>query len=206
MAKNLKELNEILKNYIGTALILTQWDIREILEKKVEEYYDEYQPVLYERTWKLRNSLQCSNIKFEKKGVSCTVGWDNYYIAMRYTGGATGEQVLYWFNDKSHGGRVQGEHKFWDDLHQEINSVTDPPHCHFPLPHILNLLYIFLKSEIPYPRNKDNHLKQSFFHPLFSAFCATLVSIINDFLLNANSAAVFLPRHLYLAVLFCDLY
>ena len=73
-------------------------------------------------------------------------------------------------------------------------------------PHILNLLYIFLKSEIPYPRNKDNHLKQSFFHPLFSAFCATLVSIINDFLLNANSAAVFLPRHLYLAVLFCDLY
>ena len=46
MAKNLKELNEILKNYIGTALILTQWDIREILEKKVEEYYDEYQPVL----------------------------------------------------------------------------------------------------------------------------------------------------------------
>ena len=72
MAKNLKELNEILKNYIGTALILTQWDIREILEKKVEEYYDEYQPVLYERTWKLRNSLQCSNIKFEKKGVSCT--------------------------------------------------------------------------------------------------------------------------------------
>ena len=57
MAKNLKELNEILKNYIGTALILTQWDIREILEKKVEEYYDEYQPVLYERTWKLRNSF-----------------------------------------------------------------------------------------------------------------------------------------------------
>ena len=91
MAKNLKELNEILKNYIGTALILTQWDIREILEKKVEEYYDEYQPVLYERTWKLRNSLQCSDIKFEKTGVSCTVGWDNYYIAMRYTGGATGE-------------------------------------------------------------------------------------------------------------------
>ena len=84
MAKNLKELNEILKNYIGTALILTQWDIREILEKKVEEYYDEYQPVLYERTWKLRNSLQCSNIKFEKKGVSCTVGWDNYYITMQY--------------------------------------------------------------------------------------------------------------------------
>ena len=123
MAKNLKELNEILKNYIGTALILTQWDIREILEKKVEEYYDEYQPVLYERTWKLRNSLQCSNIKFEKKGVSCTVGWDNYYIAMRYTGGATGEQVLYWFNDKSHGGRVQGEHKFWDEAIEEINEI-----------------------------------------------------------------------------------
>lgn len=123
MAKNLKELNEILKNYIGAALILTQWDIREILEKKVEEYYDEYQPVLYERTWKLRNSLQCSNIKFEKKGVSCTVGWDNYYIAMRYTGGATGEQVLYWFNDKSHGGRVQGEHKFWDEAIEEINEI-----------------------------------------------------------------------------------
>ena len=111
MAKNLKELNEILKNYIGTALILTQWD------------YDEYQPVLYERTWKLRNSLQCSDIKFEKTGVSCTVGWDNYYIAMRYTGGATGEQVLYWFNDKSHGGRVQGEHKFWDEAIEEINEI-----------------------------------------------------------------------------------
>lgn len=36
MAKNLKELNEILKNYIGTALILTQWDIREILEKRLK--------------------------------------------------------------------------------------------------------------------------------------------------------------------------
>jgi len=42
---------------------------------------------------------------------------------MRYTGGATGEQVLYWFNDKSHGGRVQGEHKFWDEAIEEINEI-----------------------------------------------------------------------------------
>lgn len=39
------------------------------------------------------------------------------------TGGATGEQVLYWFNDKSHGGRVQGEHKFWDEAIEEINEI-----------------------------------------------------------------------------------
>ena len=30
MAKNLKELNEILKNDIGTAVILSQWERREI--------------------------------------------------------------------------------------------------------------------------------------------------------------------------------
>ena len=43
-------------------------------------------------------------------------------MTFRYDGGATGLEVLSWYNSKSHGGTVKGSHSFWDETIDELGG------------------------------------------------------------------------------------
>ena len=60
----------------------------------------------------------------------CRIGWDSEYLQFRYPrgfgkskyNGITGLQVLKAFNSGTHGYTVEGEHNYWDEALQEIDS------------------------------------------------------------------------------------
>lgn len=92
--KNKKQLEEFLLAKCKNALINTQERVYRILEGFMQEYYADYSPELYERTYQLYNSL----IKFEItptiNGYETKVGFD--IDGLRYMTGAqpSDEQVM----------------------------------------------------------------------------------------------------------------
>ena len=139
--KNLNDLEVLLQKYIIKAMELTRDEILDIVTDKVSEYYAEpvfsggqsSTPEFYERTYKLRDSLSSSPVVSNGSYYSFIVGWDDEYLEYKYPGsnlsfkkkgvnGATGKEVLEWFNASLHGGNVKGKHDYWDEVFEEIIS------------------------------------------------------------------------------------
>lgn len=135
---NIKDLEKILDPYFQKAAIKTRDEIFEIMSNKVSEYYSEpvfehepYDvPDYYERTGNLMESLTASHVTKTKNGYEFTVGWDEDYLSFHYPrgfgkspyNGITGAQVLQAFNSGTHGFTVDGEHNYFDEAMDEINS------------------------------------------------------------------------------------
>lgn len=137
---NMKDLEKMLDPYFQKAAIKTRDEIFEIMSNKVSEYYNEpvfsdpdpTEPDYYERTGRLMESLTASHVTKTKNGYEFTVGWDSDYLSFRYPkgfessrsffNGITGSQVLYAFNHSTHGFTVDGEHNYFDEAIDEINS------------------------------------------------------------------------------------
>lgn len=137
---NIKDLNKVIKPYIKKAMILTRDEIFEIVSQKIVDYYyedvfappNEDEPVQYQRTGRLLESLSASNLS-ESNGIySFTVGFDDEYLSFEYPGNpnqpkkphfnpATGEDVIRWMNSGWHGGKVAGSHNYLDEAMEEIN-------------------------------------------------------------------------------------
>lgn len=138
MTNSLKDLDKIINSYIVEAIQLTQDEIYKILKEKVDDYYsepvfnspDKETPVVYRRSYKLRDSLMKSEITQGNNGYFFTVGFSDEYLAFHYPGNtkwdanvsATGQDVLEWFNAESHGGTIEGSHQFWDEALSEIDG------------------------------------------------------------------------------------
>lgn len=143
MIHNIKDLERVLQKYIVKALELTRDEMFEIVSDKIVEYYNEpvfdnpndpTQPVHYNRTGRMLESLSSSAIMLENDGYMFKIGWDDDYLTYHYPKGfatnrfgetynnVTGRQVLLWMNQKSHGGIVSGEHNFWDEALMEIEK------------------------------------------------------------------------------------
>ena len=81
MANSLKDLEKIINSYIVEAMQLTQDEIYKILKEKVDDYYsepvfnspDKETPVVYRRSYKLRDSLMKSEITQGNNGYFFTV-------------------------------------------------------------------------------------------------------------------------------------
>lgn len=135
---NIKDLEKVIQPYLIKALELTRDEIFEVVSRKVLDYYNEpvFQhdptdvPDYYQRTGNLMESLTASHVTKTKNGYEFTVGWDEDYLSFRYPrgfgkspyNGITGAQVLQAFNSSSHGFTVDGEHNYWDEAIDEINS------------------------------------------------------------------------------------
>ena len=130
MIQNLKELESMVNNCILKAMAETREVLFDVISSKVADYYQEMDPMSYERTGRLMESLTASNILLVDGKYYFTVGWDDDYLTFQYPGNpswsgnrpATGADVLYYFNNKSHGGTVPGSHRYWDEAMEEINS------------------------------------------------------------------------------------
>lgn len=139
---NIKDLEQLLQPKILKAMELTRDEIYEIISRKVSNYYsepvfsppDETKPDYYKRTGTLRESLTGGHVTYKNGCYSFIVGFDDDYLEFRYSGGfitrrygsqynaITGEQVLQAFNSETHGYTVGGNHNYWDEALEEIES------------------------------------------------------------------------------------
>ena len=136
--QNMKDLEKVVNKYIIRALELTRDEIFEVVSRKVSDYYNEevfeYEPRdipdFYQRTGNLMESLAATRVDQYGNMFECRIGWDSEYLQFRYPrgfgkskyNGITGLQVLKAFNSGTHGYIVEGEHNYWDEALQEIDS------------------------------------------------------------------------------------
>lgn len=131
-------MNE-LKNYILTrsqvAIERAQERILMIINHFLSEYYHEFDPVVYERTYQLLRSLIKSDVKYTGDGWEAEVYFDATLLdySMKLVNGNfvpnengwTGEQVLTtaMTGDKPHGGYAQGT-QIWNESLKILNKST----------------------------------------------------------------------------------
>lgn len=112
--KNMKDLDILIKPYIEKAMILTRDEITAIIQKHVDEYYEEEffvqnspqnKPYSYQRTNKFKEALEnVQPVKYSNGKFSFRVGFSEDYLDFVYDGGATGFEVLGWASEGAHGG------------------------------------------------------------------------------------------------------
>lgn len=138
MINNMKDLENVVNKYIVKAMELTRDTIFEIVSQKVSDYYSEDVfttpptdgPDFYQRTGRLMESLTATHIEQHGNIFECRIGWDSEYLQFRYPcgfgkgkyNGITGLQVLQAFDSGTHGYTVDGEHNYWAEALQEIDS------------------------------------------------------------------------------------
>lgn len=132
---NLKKSIEFRSTYV---LKTIQKEIAEYIQESIDEYYKEKvfkgktsnQPSVYDRTYKLLNSLVKTDVIKSGNLISCQVKIDESYLSYKYPnhfilGGvpATGQDVLKWNNQYgSHGGTVDGDWQIWNQAMQTLGG------------------------------------------------------------------------------------
>lgn len=121
------------------ALKATQTIISECIQESINDYYRERVfddgksdiPEVYQRTYRLLNSLIKTNIIKVGTGYQCEVKIDEDYLNYQYPGNpnwkgnipATGRDILEWNNeDGSHGKTVEGNWKIWEQAMQTLGG------------------------------------------------------------------------------------
>lgn len=128
--KKPNELMKILSARISLALQMTQNAIYKIFQESLSEYYHEPVfngssiPEKYDRLYKMLNSIVKTDIVNTGNGFSCTVEVNRDYLGYTYPGGATGQKVWEWANDKTHGGNVEGNLKVWDNAIDKLGGES----------------------------------------------------------------------------------
>ena len=91
--KNEKELENFLLAKCRDALFKAQEEVYNIIKKFLDQFYADYDPIMYQRTNQFLNSLVKSRVVPDGKGYSAEVYFDLDYI---YRTGSypTGEQVM----------------------------------------------------------------------------------------------------------------
>lgn len=92
--KDEKQLKNFLMEKCKVAVIRTQNKIYEIIKKALAEFYQDYDPVLYERTYQLMQSLVKSDIRRVGSGYQAEVYFDLSGINYATGNMPTGEQVM----------------------------------------------------------------------------------------------------------------
>lgn len=135
MVTNIKALKEKVDKCIITALEETRKFVGGTLLNKIADYYDEYEPIKYHREYILLDSLT-TNSKYSldngkvmkvNDGYEFKIGWDDAYLNFYYKN-ATGEMVLQWLDNKTHGGWQYDnnaelfEHRFFSETIEELGG------------------------------------------------------------------------------------
>lgn len=136
---NLSDLRSIVgEKIVSKALEATQKVIRRAIQESIDEYYKERvfkgghssMPKIYDRTYKLLNSVVSSKVSVQGNSYVCEVGIDENYLNYQYPGTpgfdgipATGRDILEWNNETgSHGGTVDGDWEIWNQAVQTLSG------------------------------------------------------------------------------------
>lgn len=125
---NKNDLLKILQGRVSQALKFTQSEIFNVIQRHIVEYYEEpvFQngtsalPFLYDRTYKMLNSLIKTDVKINGFEISCTVEVNPNYLDYKYMGGASGLDVWLSANEQFHGWSIEGDIRVWDDAMAEL--------------------------------------------------------------------------------------
>lgn len=136
--KNINDLNKIIEQRAAMAMKMAQKEIGECIQESIDEYYKEKVfrggtsaiPLIYDRTYKLLNSMVKTEIVKSGNTLSCQVGISDDYLNYKYPGtdgwdgvDATGRDVLNWNSENgSHGGSVDGDWKIWEQAMQTLSG------------------------------------------------------------------------------------
>lgn len=126
--RSMSDLIKIIESRIQEALKITQQEIFEVVQQHITDYYKEPVfkngtsaiPLLYDRSYKLLNSLIKTDIVKSGGTISCSVEIDPNYLDYHYMGGASGLDVMLSANDQFHGWSVEGDMRIWDDAMAEL--------------------------------------------------------------------------------------
>lgn len=126
--RSMSDLTKILESRIQQALKMTQQEIFKVIQQHITDYYKEPVfrngtsaiPMLYDRTYKLLNSLIKTDIIKSGGIISCSVEIDPNYLDYQYMGGASGLDVLLSANEQFHGWSIEGDMRIWDDALAEL--------------------------------------------------------------------------------------
>ena len=69
--KNQEQLRKILQSYVASAIEKTQEEIYDVIQKSINEYYREYTPSFYQRTYKFLNSLVKPKVEIKGNSIEC---------------------------------------------------------------------------------------------------------------------------------------
>lgn len=125
---NKNDLLKVIQGRAAQALKLTQNEIFNVIQRHIVDYYEEpvfrdgtsALPLLYNRTYKLLNSLIKTDVKINGYEISCTVEVDPSYLDYEYMGGASGLDVWLSANEQFHGWSIEGDIRIWDDAMAEL--------------------------------------------------------------------------------------
>lgn len=92
--KNEKQLKDFLLKKCKSALIKSQEQVYQIINRFVKEFYSEFSPEIYERTYQLFQSLVKSDIVFTGNGYRAEVYFDLSSIDYITGSKPSGEQVM----------------------------------------------------------------------------------------------------------------
>ncbi|MDL2301476.1 hypothetical protein LJC58_03880 [Lachnospiraceae bacterium OttesenSCG-928-D06] len=148
--RNKNDLHNLNKyNFLALALQNTQKIVNRAIQKSINEYYKEYTPTEYVRTYKFLNSLVSTNIVQKGNTITCEVKIDENYLKYQYPNQfnsflpATGSNIATWANHDdiryhNHGGTVNvGRNTgFWEDALSNLSGREG----------IINILISYLKK------------------------------------------------------------
>ena len=125
--KNQKELESFLLKKFRQAIMNAQEEIYQIIKQFLYQFYNDYDPIKYERTYQLLRSLVQSRIVSDGKGYKAEVYFD--INGLKYLTGSqpSGEQVMSAAADGWHGAeglRVEQGYtgvSAWNDPIQKLN-------------------------------------------------------------------------------------
>lgn len=113
---SMSQLQTEIQARVKTAVERTRDAIYEIVRMCVDNYYDEYNPVLYCRLYHFADSLIKLDVKVYGTNVYTEVKIDEDYLNYTYPGGEqlTGLEVVEYAEAGTHGGWGTGR-PFWSD-------------------------------------------------------------------------------------------
>lgn len=127
---NIEEIKSYVMIHMKNSVKKAQEQVYQIVNRFVKEYYAEFSPSMYERTYQLYRSLVKSEIKDTGKGYTCEVYFDVSALdyAMKTVNGKTisnkswsEEKILSTAAHGSHGGYINGT-AIYDEPLRVLNS------------------------------------------------------------------------------------
>ena len=142
MIKNIKQLEAQLGLHMKSAMVIAQSKVHQCINSFIKEYYAEYDPIQYERTYSFFNSLVKSDIKCSGKECYCSVYIDmdmmDYYRHSSYDVVDMINRGFHADTSMNGGSRLQGGYtsnpysakrdikgtRFWDEGLSEIQKTN----------------------------------------------------------------------------------
>jgi hypothetical protein len=127
--KNETELKNFLMKKCRNALVKSQQQVYQIIDRFVKEYYAYYSPEMYERTYQLYRSLVKSDIVATDNGYEAKVYFDLSSLDYVTGGKPSGEQVMTAAKEGWHGavGKIPNSDKYYKYVVSGGEGIWDEP-------------------------------------------------------------------------------